>query len=251
MVDERAFLKEPLHMAEELCVVYPPSIREVAREPRFGFFRDFLTRSQDDLEDLYKKKKIEGEPPTPLETILGFSLMGAQNLTIMEDAFKFFIHEPITFVYDSKAILIGELDGELKKGSVEQLRFLKEENFNDFQNLIRLSLGLDIFEPYVPEPNEDPRKTRMKKLARYRDRIAKKNKQGNGEPLNFSASLVSLCCMDFGLNPLTVGEISYAAMAPLIRYYQEKRKYETDISTLLAGGDSKKIKPKDWIRNIE
>jgi hypothetical protein len=38
--------------------------------------------------------------------------------------------------------------------------------------------------------------------------------------------------MNFGLNPLNIGEITYAAIPLLIRYYQEKDKYETDVRSL-------------------
>jgi len=36
-----------------------------------------------------------------------------------------------------------------------------------------------------------------------------------------------------------------------MRYYQEKAKYDNDVAFLLAGADSKKIQPQNWIRNIE
>ena len=49
--------------------------------------------------------------------------------------------------------------------------------------------------------------------------------------------------MNMGLNPLNVGEITYASMGELIHMYQEKEKYDLDIRQLLAGADSKKIKP--------
>lgn len=249
MINEKAFLKIPIEVPG-LCKVYPPTINDVASDPYFSFYREFLTRSIEDLEDVYKKKGIEEEPPSPLQVILSFSLMGEQNLRVMEDAFKFFIKEPVTFLLETQSILIGDPKEELKKGSVEKLRLLNEENFNTFQNAVRLALGEDIYEPFVVPEGEDPRKTRMRKMARERDRIAKKGKK-NGEGLSFSTSLAAICCMNLGLSPLTIGEMSYAAMGLLIRYYQEKRKYETDIQTLLAGGDSKKIKPKDWIRNID
>lgn len=249
MINEKAFLKLPIEVPG-LCKVYPPSINDVASETYFPLYREFLTRSVEDLEDLYEKKHIEGEAPTPLQTILGFSMLGAENMKVMQNAFSFFIKEPVTFLLETQCILIGEPEVELKKGAVEKLRLLKEDNFNNFQNAIRLAVGEDPYEPFIIPEGEDPRKTRMRRLARQRDRVAKKGKK-NGEGLNFSASLAAICCMNLGLSPLTVGEISYAAMGTLIRYYQEKRKYETDIETLLAGGDSKKIKPKDWIRNIE
>jgi hypothetical protein len=57
--------------------------------------------------------------------------------------------------------------------------------------------------------------------------------------------------MGLGITPLNIGEMSYAAVGILIRTYQEKEKYETDVRSLQAGADSKKIKPKYWIRNLE
>jgi hypothetical protein len=57
--------------------------------------------------------------------------------------------------------------------------------------------------------------------------------------------------MGIGITPLNIGEMSYASIQPILRMRQEKEKYELDVKTLLAGGDSKKIKPKYWIRNSD
>jgi hypothetical protein len=57
--------------------------------------------------------------------------------------------------------------------------------------------------------------------------------------------------MDLNLNPLNIGELSYAAIPVLLATYQEKEKYDIDIRSLLAGADSKKVKPKYWIRNLD
>jgi hypothetical protein len=43
--------------------------------------------------------------------------------------------------------------------------------------------------------------------------------------------------------------MSYASVGELIRVMQNKEKYDIDIRSLLAGADSKKVKPKYWIRN--
>ena len=63
--------------------------------------------------------------------------------------------------------------------------------------------------------------------------------------------LVAICCMGIGLTPLNIGEMSYAAIGPIMKMSQEKEKYDIDIRSLLAGADSKKIKPKYWIRNSD
>ena len=57
--------------------------------------------------------------------------------------------------------------------------------------------------------------------------------------------------MGIGLNPLNIGEISYAAIKQLVEKYQQKEKYDIDIKSLLAGADSKKIKPKYWMNKNE
>ena len=146
-----------------------------------------------------------------------------------------------------KKILLGKnIEEEVKNASsMEDLFFLDSDNFFDFQNKIRESLGEKIIEP--PKPNEDPRIKRIKAKARYRDKI--KAKKGLG--LKLSTSLVAICCMNTGLNPLNVGEISYASVHAIARMYQEKEKYDIDIRSLQAGADSKKINPIYWIRNLD
>ena len=128
---------------------------------------------------------------------------------------------------------------------LSQLVFLEEEEFFDFQNMVRAMTGEDPVEP--PDPNEHPKIKRMKALARYRDRV--KAKSGKG--LNLDTLLSSICCMGIGITPLNIGEISYVAVNTIIRRFQEKEKYEIDVRSLQAGADSKKIKPKYWIRNLD
>ena len=61
--------------------------------------------------------------------------------------------------------------------------------------------------------------------------------------------LVVACMWRIGLTPLNIGEISYAALGKIIDRYQKKEAYETDIQSILAGADAKKIHPKYWITN--
>ena len=57
--------------------------------------------------------------------------------------------------------------------------------------------------------------------------------------------------MGIGLTPLNIGEISYACIQWLIAMYQQNEEYDIDIRSLLAGADSKKVKPKYWIKNLD
>ena len=245
MINPSTFLGEPSWF-KNICQIYPPKVKDVVTYQDFSNFQTILLISAEEIEDLFVENKQEMDTyPTPLEFLLANCYNNKNYEELTKKAFMFFIREKITILYDLKAIWIGDTAELSNIDNLQQLRLLNEENFLDFQNSIRKALGEEPKEP--PNPNEDPRVKRIKAKARYRDRV--KAKQGKG--IGFSTSLTSICCMGIGITPLNVGELSYAAVSELIRRYQEKEKYETDISSLLAGADSKKVKPKYWIRNLE
>lgn len=245
MIDELSFLKKPKRFGN-ICKIYPPSVDQVLDDNNFPLYRKILTSSQEEIEDYYVEKEIKTRVPTPLEYLLSIAYKDKNLEAVVKNAFEFFTHEEVNFLYEQRMIVFGNLANILKEiESVEEIRRLEEENFFDFQNLVRESIGDNAIEP--PNPDEDPRVKRIKAKGRYRDKI--KAKQGSS--LKLITSLAAICCMGYGLNPLNIGEISYASISVLIRFYQEKDKYETDIDSLLAGVDSKKVKPKYWIRNIE
>ena len=229
--------------------IYPPKIKEIVSDRHFNIYRHILTLSQEELEDEFlKKEKNKGEfkVPTPLEFLLINSYHDKNFENLAKEAFKFFIKEEVTFIYEKKAILIGNVENIVKEiSSIQELKFLEEKDYFNFQNKIRESLGEKTVEP--PNPNEHPKIKRMKALARYRDKV--KAKQSDG--ITLLTSLASICCMGLGITPLNIGEMSYAGVSIIINTYQQKEKYETDVASLQAGADSKKIKPKYWIKNLD
>jgi hypothetical protein len=52
-------------------------------------------------------------------------------------------------------------------------------------------------------------------LARKRDAIKANQKNKGG--ITLSTSLVAICCMGIGITPLNIGEMSYAAVGPIMR----------------------------------
>ena len=78
---------------------------------------------------------------------------------------------------------------------------------------------------------------------------AKTAKKAYKDGISLNACLVAICCMGIGITPLNIGEMSYASIGIIMKMMQDKEKYDIDIRSLLAGADSKKIKPKYWIRN--
>ena len=248
MIDARILLRAPLNFNGK-CKVYPPSTNEVVFTDLFTQYQKMLTITQEEIEDeIFADKNSQGNPnlriPTPFEFVLANSYQSKPFEQIARQAFEFFIHQPVHFLYEQKAILIGELEEELKKAkTVDDLILLTEEEFFDFQNLVRECLGNDPVE--LPDPNEDPRVKRIKAKARYRDKI--KAKQGKG--LQLGTIICAICCMGIGVTLLNIGEMSYASLGTIMKMYQDKEKYELDIKSLLAGADRKKIKPVYWIKN--
>lgn len=231
---------------KQLCLVYPPKVKEVVSNSKYTIYSRLLTFSQEEIEDEYTKNGMElKDVLNPFEYILNNSFHNKDFYELAREAFKFFLHEDVIFLYEQKMVVIGNEEDLLKVKSVDDLRILREEDYFDFQNLIRRAIGCKEVER--PNPNEDPRVKRIKAKARYRDMIKAKSSKG----LKLESTLASICCMGFGLNPLNIGELSYAAVPLLISTFQEKEKYELDIRSLLAGADSKKVKPVYWIRNID
>lgn len=246
MIKEKIFLKQPISFKEKIFI-YPPSINEVVFTDNFQKYLKILTYSKEEVEDEYVKENNIDKFPTPLEFLLINCYNSQEYYNLVKEAFNFFCHCEILNVYEYKKILVTKnLAEDINSvNSIEELFFLDESNFFDFQNLIRNSVGQNSIE--LPDEDEDPRIRRIKAKARYRDRI--KAKKGMG--LSLSTMLAAICCMNLGLNPLNIGEISYASAIMLMSTYQEKEKYESDMAWLRAGADSKKIKTKYWIRNLE
>ena len=244
MINSYAFLALPIR--KKNYSVYPPTLNDSLNNPNFTQWEGLFTTSQEELEDSIHEHNpsYDGPIPTPWLFLLGSAYEDKEFENTMREAFRFFLHEEITILYENQVIVLGDLEEELTKvSSAEELRVIDEEEFFNLQNTVRISLGIAPVEK--PDPDESPRIKRMKAKARLRDRV--KAKKGMG--LSLGDSLVSICCMGIGLTPLNIGEISYAALGKIIDRYQKKEAYETDIQSILAGADAKKIHPKYWITN--
>lgn len=246
MIDPRTFLAIPINFKDK-CKIYPPRVREMLDNEYFGFWRQVLCITQEEIEDEAVQKNPDANKfLTPLEYLLAVCYQSKDIEKVMKKGFEFFLKTPVTFLYDLKAILIGNIEEVMKTiNSLNDLVMIKEEEYFDFQNAMRAAFGEKPAEP--PNPNEDPRIKKIKAKARYRDKI--KAKQGGG--LSLETSLEAICCMGIGLTPLNIGEVSYAAIGAIMERYQMKEKYDIDIKSLLAGAKANKVNPVYWIKNID
>lgn len=246
MIDPRIFIGKPIKFGD--FFIYPPKVGEVIENREYPQYIQLLTSSQEDINDLVKDKLgPDGKPisaPTPFELLMINAHSSPQMLKITEEAFLFFTHEEVRIIPAEKVILfLTDIDTVT---SVDDLRMLREEDFFDFQNKVRESIGDKKIEAL--DPDEDPRVSRIKAKARERERVKKKINAKNG--ISLTTSLASLCCMGIGITPLNIGEISYASLNLLVQTYQEQEKYRNDILMISGGADPKKINPEYWIRNL-
>lgn len=241
MIDAKVIINEPVSFGN-ICRIYAPTVRQVIADENFSIYRKILTISQEEIEDEYRERKMElRNVLTPLEYLLNTSFNNKQIESLSLAAFEFFLHEPVTFLYEKKKILIGRIE---KIQDLDNFRFLDETNYFDFQNKVRSTMGEKAVEPY--RMDENPRIREAKAKSRYRDRI-KARKDG----LLLNTIMLSVCCMGIGITPLNIGELSYATLIQLMNIYQEKEKYSIDVRSLLAGASSKDVKLKYWIHNPE
>lgn len=230
---------------KDLCKIYPPSINSLLKTENFNLYRQLLMVSYEELDDKWFDDGRKDPTPTPFEYLFNICSQDKRIENLAIEAFNFFIHEKVSFLYDLKIICIGDLEEEIKTiKSINELRLLKEEDYLDFQNLLREALGEKTVEP--PKLNENPKIKRIKRLGRKRDRIAAKQ-----HGLNFGDSLVAICCMGLGITPLNIGEMSKSAIQAIMEMYQNREKYDIDIRSLLAGASKKDVKIEYWIKNLE
>ena len=250
MIDERVLLGFPIDF-KDICQVYPPTVNDVIGNKDFGIYQSLFTITQEELDRAFLQDEQVVQIPTPFQYLLVNYYQDENIRQKIHEAFNYFVHEPVTIVPEIEMLLIGKSEDELDPNiDLENPRLLTAENYFEFQNTIRRSMGLDLEKPpSLEEENLDPRIKRYKMKIKQSEELLKKKKSKQAPTLG--TLLTAICCMGIGLNPLNIGEISYACVQWLITMEQQKEEYDIDIRALLAGADSKKVKPKYWIKNID
>lgn len=249
MIDERVLLGIPLYYEKKDLYIKIPTVADVSGVQNYSAYVSMFTTSQEDIWDRIaerENKMPNGKPvegaPTPFEDFLLNCYASPFFMQLAIKAFKFWTNSNVKIIPATKTILFLDNISEIKEARF--LKTIEEEDFFDFQNLIRIASGSQPIEP--PKPNENPKVALIKAKGRYRERI--KKKKGNKNSISFSQILVALCCMNTGLNPLNIGEVTYPAINEIFYVSQLKEKYETDLTIATAGFGNQKIKPKYWIQ---
>ena len=248
MINEKIFLGLPIDF-QGICKIYPPTVNDVCGDPDFPVYQSMLTITYEDLEDAFMDKTEKGRIPTPFEYLMVNCYADRQFLDKALDAFEKFLHEPVAIIPELQVVIIGKREEDIVPDEdLIEPRLLEEKVYFDFQNKIREAFGEKPAEK--PNLNEHWRIREHKAKLRHAEKMREKAKKNAKTSLTIGTVLAAVCCMGIGINPLNIGEMSYACISWLISMNQQKESYETDIKSLLAGADRKKVKPKYWIRNL-
>ena len=143
MINSYAFLALPIR--KKNYSVYPPTLNDSLNNPNFTQWEGLFTTSQEELEDSIHEHNpsYDGPIPTPWLFLLGSAYEDKEFENKIREAFRFFLHEEITILYENQVIVLGNLEEELTKVSnAEELRIIDEEEFFNLQNTVRTSLGI-------------------------------------------------------------------------------------------------------------
>ena len=245
------FLGEPIITPK--YKVYPPKLKEVIANPNYGIYSSILTMSQEDIWDLIAKEQSGANyaaapisnAPTPLEMLMNNCYHSEEYMKKTEEAFYFFLHEYVKILPTLKTIIFVTDFNE--NTTIEDLRKISDDtDFFILQNHIREACGEEPCEP--PNPKENPRVALIKAKGRWRERL--KKKKGSKNSIGIDRMIVAICCMNLGLNPLNIGEISYLSVQELFSLAQKKEQYETELKIITSNpfGSKKKHKPLEhWL----
>ena len=102
MLEPVILIGEPL-IFEGKIKIYPPTVKEVVSNPKFGIFYRLLTMTQDDVRDELKERVTnEFEFPVPFE----YLLLSAQYVNgfsgLVKEAISFFCRVEVVISFEEK-----------------------------------------------------------------------------------------------------------------------------------------------------
>lgn len=233
IIKQQAFAGVPSQL-NNICEVVPLTMKEVVKMGSSEYLKrvGILTLTETDIVKIIKDKTGEDFNIEEVHT-LAYLLQSAarDDMFFLEllSAFSTFIKEEILLLPKINAVLVGE---------PAEKRLITDENFPDFQNIIRIQSRIKIKEP--PPKDESAIRRKMRLKAEQRDAVKKKRQHENGEEQCLSELLEMGKTYGIDLNE------SYYAFSSLLDRHQRKEKWDQDIQMLCAGADSKKLKTKYW-----
>ncbi len=234
VVKEQAYAGYPSKF-RNICYVKPCLMSEFLQmgSDEYNSRLGLLLLTEDEIAKIVKTKTGQNVPLEEIH-VLSYLLQSANAsnafLLELQKAFSTFITEDVLLLPKINSVLVGPMS---------EKRLITEENFGDFQTILRIQNRKEVPEP--PPENESAVARKMRLLREQRDAVKRKQqqKEGKGQDLVDLLEIAETFGVDYK-------QKSIYAFYGLIRRHQLKEKWDQDIMMMCAGADSKKLKPKYW-----
>lgn len=239
-IKAQAFIGKPAHFAD-IAKIYPLLIPEILEMGLNKYYAKLgiLLLTEIDIQKIIKekiKKTIPLEQLHPLQYLLSSAEQNDSFLLELQSAFFTFCQEDIILLPKINSVVVGD---------PKQQRLITEENFKDFQDILRIQNGREIKAP--PPPDETPGERIMRLKREQVEEVKRKQAQKNNENESSFAEQLEIASV-FGIN---INQCTIYSLQKLIMRHRLKEKWENDIQMLCAGADATKIKASYWGETIK
>lgn len=212
---------------------------------KYQYYINLFTMEKEDLVEIQKKKGEQNLPQLKEDlTIFQYIMMSAalDNFFFLDlkQGISTFIKEEVLIAPKKCIIIVGD---------PKDKKIITEKEFSEFAIALRLFNKMKIKEP--PPENETPMQRKFRLKREERDRVKAKQQQNDENGATFSDIMSSLCTMNVGITALNIGEHTIYQIKDLLERAQARETYYTELDMLMAGADSKKIKPQHYVRNLQ
>ena len=199
----------------------------------------------EDITEIFEKKGI----PLSSESL--------ENMSVFEYFMQSAAHDKSFFLelqkglstFIKEEILISTSQNQIIVGNPLERRVIGEEEFNELANVLRIFNRMRVKEP--PPENETPMQKRFRLKREQRERIKERqSKKGDENGPEFADLISSLCTMGLGITIFNIKNLTIYQIKDQLERAQVREKYYTELDMLMAGADSKKIKPIHYVRNL-
>lgn len=224
-------------LLDDIARIYPLTMTEILAmgQIKYNKMLGLLLLTEIDIQNLIKEK-IQEEIPLEKIQPLTFLLQSAEQndgfFLELKEAFSTFLKEDILLIPEYEAILLGP-------EHPEQKRLITNENFQEFQDILRIQNRREISES-APK-NESPAQKKMRllreKVAAAKKRQAEKNKE--------QSSIINIL-ENAEVYGIDLSKCSFFKFQGLLQKHQAHEKYLNDIQMLCAGAKAEDLKIKYW-----
>lgn len=222
---------------DNIAKVYPLTMKEILTmgQMKYNKMLGLLLLTEVEIQNLIKEK-IKEEIPIEQIYPLTFLLQSAEQndgfFLELKEAFSTFLKEEVLLIPEYGSVLLNPEHPEEK-------RLITNENFQDFQDILRIQNRREI--KNTTPKNETPAQRKMRllreKVAAAKKRQAEKNKE--------QSSIVNIL-ENANVYGIDLNECSFFKFQGLLQKYQAHEKYLVDIQMLCAGAKAEDLKIKYW-----